>query len=150
MSDKITNTPVDVIVPIIRTTTSLTLQYVNRLSGEVLHETDLFDDINSFGVTVGQALDATSSYLENKLSHMDRYYTFDTEEEFEEESFFKEIGPYVLDEELFSPDDLEDSYTFYSSYGEEDSFYVNEYKESSMTDGDKVVDILDFMNKRGR
>lgn len=150
MSDKITNTPVDVIVPIIRTTTSLTLQYVNRLSGEVLHETDLFDDINSFGVTVGQALDATSSYLENKLSHMDRYYTFDTEEEFEEESFFKEIGPYVLDEELFSPDDLEDSYTFYSSYGEEDSFYVNEYKESSMTNGDKVVDILDFMNKRGR
>jgi hypothetical protein len=98
MSDKITNTPVDVIVPIIRTTTSLTLQYVNRLSGEVLHETDLFDDINSFGVTVGQALDATSAYLEGKLAHMDKYYTFDTEEEFEEESFFKDIGPYVLDE----------------------------------------------------
>jgi hypothetical protein len=145
----------DNVVPVIKTTTSLTIQYVDSTDGRVVYEANLFNDVSSYGSTVAQALGSTSVFLNDKLEGISDAY----DELGETDPLFDSEDPdaYLLDQEFLdseAPDafhlqELDDAYLDKLYNGEEESFYTEEYVDDITHNGSRVVDLVDFMN-RGR
>jgi hypothetical protein len=133
----------DNVVPVICTNTSMSIQYVNVDTGDVVREDHIVSEIHSYGSTVNQALGSTAVILSEILG----------EDRDGEDTYFEDEDDDTLSlefDELESEEMLDSDYDFGDTEEiDEDRYMSSAIDRYGETRSGEVLDLVQFM-KRAR
>lgn len=144
----------DLITPIIKTCTTIHVQYVDTTTGDIVREDTLFEDATSYGKTIAQALASTSRKVNVAIGDIDsENYLIEDDDTADED-----LGLYGDDPNITLLDeDFDVSGEEFTSLFEDDDDDIVEYSDEEYVDtmidkygrdaNDNVVDLVQFMSR---